>query len=192
MCWPQEGPCAAQSLSHSPKWLTALHFSPQTSSTSFLLFIFSWWPCFLYIKNESKQKKTLHVSLHLCPYSAFPIVLWLSPPLLPLVLTWFSSRALHGFSAHPILLPTCELRRPCFPLQLGYSYQHMDMLKYCSSLKTTETKTPPNTTSFFNYSPREFLWAAVLTVPFGSAAIRFFLFCCCNCSCWDYECRPWW
>lgn len=133
----------------------------------------SWWPCFLYIKNESKRKKTLHVSLHLCPFSAFPIVLWLSP-LLPLVLPLFSSRALHGFSAHPSLLPARQPCRQCFPLQPGYSYQHMDVLKHCSSLKTTETKTPPNTTSFFRSSPREVLWAAVLTVPFGSTAIRFF------------------
>lgn len=124
------------------------------------------------LKMKASRRK-LCMSPCICAHSAFPVVLWLSP-LLPLVLPLFFSRALHGFSAHPILLPARQPCRQCFPLQLGYSYQHMDVLKHCSSLKTTETKTPPNTTSFFSYSPREFLWAAVLTVPFWSTAIRFF------------------
>lgn len=94
-------------LSHQlSKWL--FYTFPQTSGASFL-FIFSWWPCFLYIKNESNQEKTLHVSSHLypdCMHFLFAMIITSSLALGPV---HFLSGPLHCLRIHPILLPASEL-----------------------------------------------------------------------------------
>lgn len=89
-----------------PKWL--FYTSPQTSGAS-LLFIFSWWPCFLYIKNESNQEKTLRVSSHLypvCMHFLFAMIITSSLALGPV---HFLSGPVHCLGIHPVLLPAGEL-----------------------------------------------------------------------------------
>lgn len=123
--------------SHFPTPLNDCFIPPQASSTSFLLFVFSWWPCFLCSKMKAIRRKTLHVSSHLRPYSAFPIVLWLLPLLLPFLL----SRTLHCFSLHPIRLPASALKHQCFPFLLS-AHRYAEILPILENDSKNLSPTP--------------------------------------------------
>ena len=113
----KEGPlCCSQSLivvSRDPWWNYSascpndFYTSPQTSGASFL-FIFSWWPCFLCIKNESNQAKTLHVSSLLYPDCMHFLFAMITTSSLALGCVHFLSGPLHCLRIPPIL-PAGEL-----------------------------------------------------------------------------------
>lgn len=136
-------------LSHSPTPLN--DYFTSLLKTLVPLCIFSWWPCFLYIKNESNQKKTFSSLFASIPtLSAFSILLWSWVPFfLPLVLSPSPVKdiALPQYSTRA---PACQwaASSPFCHFYLIIPNQGRDMLRYLPSLKQTNL---PSTTFFFSY-----------------------------------------
>lgn len=169
--WIQEGPsCFPQSLPRPG--MTALHLlrpPAQIFSSSFSTD--DLVSCVL--KMKAIKRKPVHVSLHLCPCSAFPVLLW------PLPQSAFTPSLVKDFALLQCVphLPACQCTESSvFTIATGLflsAYSYGEILPIFKN----NDKNLPNTASFFSYCSPKVVFVVTSTPNlFGSPTIPFFLF----------------